>query len=71
MCFGAKKFGLLSDTVFRQWGIQSNEDIANIVYQMIELELLKKSDNDSFEDFEGAPELFQAIHNSTAEIFGE
>jgi uncharacterized repeat protein (TIGR04138 family) len=69
--FGAKKFGMLSDTVFRQWGIKSNDDIANIVYQMIELEMLKKSDNDTFGDFENAPELYEALHNCSVDTFGE
>lgn len=69
--YGAQKFGLLADTVFRQWGIKSNEDIANIVYQMIELEMLKKSEDDSFDDFENAPELFESINNCAAKIFGE
>jgi len=69
--YGAEKFGLLSDTVFRQWGIKDNTDIANIVYQMIELEMLKKSESDSFDDFENAPELYDALHNCSAKIFGE
>ena len=69
--YGAQKFGMLADTVFRQWGIKNNEDIANIVYQMIELEMLKKSEEDSFDDFENAPELYESINNCSAKIFGE
>jgi uncharacterized repeat protein (TIGR04138 family) len=68
--FGMKKFGLLSDTVFKQWGVKSNQDIANIVYQMIKIEMLKKSEEDDFKDFEGAPELYAAIDNCSSEIFG-
>lgn len=60
----AIKFGMLADTVLREWNVTSNDDIAKIVYQLIELNILKKSDEDRFDDFEGAPDLYEAISSS-------
>ena len=44
-------FGFLARTVLESWNIRRTDDIGRIVYLMIEAELLRKTENDSIEDF--------------------
>jgi uncharacterized repeat protein (TIGR04138 family) len=37
--------------VFRFWGISATADIGRIVYEMIDLGEMKKTENDQFDDF--------------------
>ncbi len=56
-----KEFGLLSKEVLENWGIENSTAIGNIVYNMIEKQLLSKTPEDSIEDFkayEKYPDLF-------------
>ena len=48
---GQRRFGMMATTVFRHWGISSTADIGRIVFEMIELGDMKKTDNDQFDDF--------------------
>ena len=56
LCNGIKdlaieKFGPLARTVFEHWGIRRTEDFGRIVFNLIEAELMGKTDTDSLEDF--------------------
>lgn len=42
---------MMASTVLRHWGISSTADIGRIVFEMIELGDMKKTDNDQFDDF--------------------
>jgi uncharacterized repeat protein (TIGR04138 family) len=44
-------YGPMSATVFEEWGIRSCEDFGNMVFLMVENNLLRKQDQDSPEDF--------------------
>ena len=48
---GQRRFGMMASTVLRHWGISSTADIGRIVFEMIELGDMKKTDNDQFDDF--------------------
>lgn len=48
-----KQFGLMSITVFQQWGIENTEDFGRLVFDLIERGEMKKNDNDSITDFCG------------------
>jgi len=48
---GQRRFGMMAKTVFRCWGILSTADIGGIVFEMIELGTMKKTDNDQYNDF--------------------
>ena len=45
------EFGLMARTVFRMWGINRTADFGEIVFNMVEIGLLAKTQNDSREDF--------------------
>ncbi len=46
-----KQMGLMTTTVFKQWGIQSTKDFGKIVFEMIEHGRMRKTENDRLEDF--------------------
>ena len=48
---GQRRYGMMAITVFRFWGISSTADIGRIVFEMIELGEMKKTENDQFSDF--------------------
>lgn len=50
---GQKRFGMMAPTVFRCWGIVSTADIGRMVFELIELGEMKKTENDQFSDFIG------------------
>ncbi len=55
------QFGPMATTVFEEWGIRSCEDFGAIVFNMVEIELLAKTDKDSRGDFEGGYDFFEAF----------
>lgn len=46
-----KQFGLMTLTVFKQWGVQSSKDFGKMVFEMIEHGRMRKTENDRLEDF--------------------
>ena len=56
LCFGLKdyaikRYGLLARTVLRRWGITRTEDFGRIVFAMVEAGLMRKTEEDSLQDF--------------------
>ena len=54
-------FGPMTITVFEDWGITDCRDFGNIVFNMVEARLLKKTETDSLADFEGAYSFEEAF----------
>ncbi|MBU1852769.1 MAG: hypothetical protein KJ957_01835 [Candidatus Omnitrophica bacterium] len=46
-----EKFGPMARTVLEHWGIKTTNDFGEIVFNMIDVGILGKSDQDSKEDF--------------------
>ena len=46
-----RQFGLMTQTVFRQWRIQDTGDFGRIVFEMIERGQMKKTERDQLSDF--------------------
>jgi len=51
--YAAQLLGPLSPTVFRSWGVCKTEDFGEIVFNLVENDLLGKTDTDCREDFAG------------------
>jgi uncharacterized repeat protein (TIGR04138 family) len=49
--FALEQYGPMAKTVLNHWGITKTEDFGNIVFNMIEKEILSKTKTDSIEDF--------------------
>ncbi len=46
-----KKFGPLTMTVLEHWGIQSTEDFGNIIFNLVENQVLTKTADDHIDQF--------------------
>jgi uncharacterized repeat protein (TIGR04138 family) len=49
--YALAQFGPMTKMVFEEWGIKRCEDFGEIVFNMVEIGLLGKTDQDSREDF--------------------
>ena len=57
-----KKFGPMTMSVLKHWGIKSTEDFGNIVFNLVEYKVLNKTEDDSIEHFRNGydfTEVFQ------------
>lgn len=49
--FALRQFGPMTQTVLGEWGIRECRDFGSIVFNMVEIGLLAKTQNDSHQDF--------------------
>jgi len=56
-----REFGLMARTVFRMWGIQRTDDFGEIVFNLVESNLMSKTQEDSREDFHEIYDLDKAL----------
>ncbi|MDX9753221.1 MAG: hypothetical protein RBU29_04620 [bacterium] len=47
-----EKFGELAMAVFQEWGITCPRDFGNIVFNLVEMGEIKKTEEDSIDDFD-------------------
>jgi uncharacterized repeat protein (TIGR04138 family) len=55
------EFGVMAQTVFREWGVTRSSDIGTMVFQLIDAGHLSARPEDSREDFDGRPDLLAAL----------
>ncbi len=55
------QFGPMTQMVFEEWGIKRCEDFGEIVFNMVEIGLLGKTEKDSREDFGGGYDFNDAF----------
>jgi uncharacterized repeat protein (TIGR04138 family) len=48
----AQQYGMLAPTVFASWGIRDTSDFGRIVFELIELGELRRTDQDQLSDFD-------------------
>ena len=61
--FAAEQFGPMTLTVFKHWGVTKTEDFGNIVFNMVEKEILSKTGVDSINDFRDVYDFETAFGN--------
>jgi uncharacterized repeat protein (TIGR04138 family) len=59
--FAVNQFGYMARIVLKNWGIQSTNGFGDIVYNMIEIGLMKKSDQDLKSHFDDVYEFESAF----------
>jgi uncharacterized repeat protein (TIGR04138 family) len=59
--YAQEQFGLMAKTVLNNWGIQGTSDFGEIVYNLIEIGLMKKSKTDRREDFANVYDFDEAF----------
>ena len=56
-----REFGLMARTVFRMWGVNATADFGEIVFNLIDANLMSKTDRDDRADFAGVYDLDEAL----------
>jgi len=56
-----REFGLLARTVFRMWGINRTDDFGEIVFNLVEANLMSKTTEDNRLDFHDLYDLDQVL----------
>jgi uncharacterized repeat protein (TIGR04138 family) len=56
-----EEFGPMALEVVNHWGLSGTIDLGQIVYDLIEADLLRKTDEDSLEDFAGVYDFHEAF----------
>ena len=56
-----REFGLMARTVFRLWGINRTDDFGEIIFNLVEANLMSKTPTDSRADFQNVYDLDQAL----------
>jgi uncharacterized repeat protein (TIGR04138 family) len=56
-----KEFGPMVVTVFEEWGVKNCRDFGDIVFNMVEISLLAKTDKDSRDDFQNGYDFTDAF----------
>ncbi len=59
-----QQFGRMARVVFHLWGIDRTDDIGEIVFNLIEAELLNKTDRDQRSDFQCLCDLDEVLLNN-------
>ena len=59
--FALDQFGPMTFTVLEEWGLRRCEDFGEIVFNMVENNLLAKTKNDTRDDFKGGYDFEQAF----------
>ena len=59
--YALEQYGFMAQTVLNNWGVYSTSDFGEIVYNLIRIKQMKKSDNDRREDFDDCYEFDTAF----------
>lgn len=59
--YALAQFGPMAITVLEEWGVRNGQDFGEIVFNMVEVSLLAKTDQDSREDFQGGYDFEEAF----------
>jgi len=60
--FALQQFGPMAATVFEEWGVRRCEDFGEIVFNMVEIGLLAKTEKDCRADFQNGYDFTEAFH---------
>ena len=66
-----REFGMMAPVVFKQWGIRKTDDVGELVFKLIGVQRLSKSDRDDPDDFHEVFDLFQALADGFALTLGD
>ena len=59
--FALNQFGPMTVTVLEEWGIRNSRDFGEIVFNMVEIELLAKTEKDNRDDFNNGYDFTDAF----------
>src|SRR5438105_2419537 len=56
-----REFGFMARTVFRLWGIDRTDDIGEIIFNLVDANLMSKTPDDSRQDFHNVYDFDQVL----------
>lgn len=59
--YSLQQFGPMTITVFEEWGVNNCKDFGEIVFNMVEIGLLAKTDKDTRDDFQNGYDFTDAF----------
>ncbi len=59
--YALAQFGPMAMMVLNEWGVRQCRDFGEIVFNMVEIGLLAKTEKDSREDFDGGYDFYEAF----------
>ncbi len=62
--YALDQYGLLAKTVLKSWGIHGTADLGEVVYNLIRIDMMKKSERDRREDFDEVFDFDQGFDQS-------
>lgn len=62
--YAVEQFGPMAKDVLKHWGITRTGDFGNIVFNLIEVKLLAKTEKDSIDDFRDVYDFDSAFDNA-------
>ena len=66
-----ERFGLMARTVLNQWGIKATADFGEIVFNLVEEQIMSKQDSDTRVDFENVYDFEEAFDHDNQIELGE
>ena len=60
-----ERFGLMARTVLNQWGVKSTSDFGEIVFNLVDEQIMSKQDSDTREDFANVYDFEEAFDRDT------
>ena len=59
--YAIERYGRLARTVLSTWGLRSTDDFGKIVFAMVEVGLMRKTEEDTLEDFRAVYDFDEAF----------
>jgi uncharacterized repeat protein (TIGR04138 family) len=56
-----REFGMMAPIVFKHWGLRTTDHVGEIVFKLISVQRLSKSDRDDLDDFHDLFDLHQSL----------
>ena len=69
--YARERFGLMARTVLNQWGVKSTADFGELVFNLVEEQIMSKQDSDTRTDFENVYDFEQVFDHETQIGFEE
>ncbi len=69
--YAFEEFGTMAKSVLEHWGITKTEDFGHIVFNMVNVGLLRKTDEDSIEEFKDVFDFKNAFEEGYKRRFEE
>ncbi|MFK7883755.1 MAG: Minf_1886 family protein [Phycisphaerales bacterium] len=59
--FALQQYGLMAKPVLNKWGIHGTRDFGCIIFAMVQADLMRKTDDDTLDDFDGVYQFDEAF----------